>query len=152
MAHTNGCLNNYSWLSSDAQWVDIAYFVFNKCFTQPATLPFRGCCRHLFHFLCTPPLQWQNGSFSQHSKTTDNRHHRMHYNGNGPGEDAFQMHHLIPDAPFSTTTKRDPEKKKVFVDTTPAADGNKRRLKLVAFCIAKPKLHLRSTLPIIVFQ
>lgn len=67
---------------------------------------------------------------------------------------------------FSTTTKRDPEgkekkkktkktnkqKKNMFVDATPAADGNKRRLKLVAFCITKPKLHLRSTLSIIVFK
>lgn len=52
----------------------------------------------------------------------------------------------------SITTKRDSEIKPMFVDETPTADGNKRRLKLVAFCIAKPKLHLRSTLPIIVFK
>lgn len=66
----------------------------------------------------------------------------------GPRKDAFQMHQLI----HYYHEERDSKKPPMFVDATPTADGNKRRLKLVAFCIAKPKLHLRSTLPVIVFK
>lgn len=82
---------------------------------------------------------------------TTEHHHRHYYLIRGMAQEKMLSRCI---SLLSTTTKRDPERKRksVFVDATPAADGNKRRLKLVAFCVAKPKLHLRSTLPIIVFK
>lgn len=73
---------------------------------------------------------------------------------NGPRRDAFQMRQLILCHHKKRFRKKKKKNKKPqhVVDAKPTADGNKRRLKLVAFCIAKPKLHRRSTLTIIVFK
>lgn len=102
--------------------------------------------------LCALSLQWQKCGFF----TTDQ-------NNSGKGESKYTLQvdnckkaqEKMPSRCVnlsSITTKRHSEKNPMFVDATPTADGNKRRLKLVAFCIAKPKLHLRSTLPVIVFK
>lgn len=61
------------------------------------------------------------------------------------------MHQLIL-CHHKKKLERKKKKQTMFVDATPVADGNKRRLKLVAFCITKSKIHLRSTLSTIVFK
>lgn len=132
--------------------------------TRPPAFPEIAGGAHTF-LSCTLLMQWQNVDFSQLIKTPQATEHQS------TCYDLIQwmaQEKMLPRciSLFSTTTKRDPEgkekkkknkenkqtKKNMFVDATPAADGNKRRLKLVAFCITKPKLHLRSTLSIIVFK
>lgn len=122
--------------------------MFNKAFDHQATCLSGDCCRCS---LCSPTAMAQGGFFTTDQSNSGKESSKYTLQvGNCIKAQEKMLSRCI--SLSSVSTKRDSEKSPMFVDATPTADGNKRRLKLVAFCIAKPKLHLRSTLPIIVFK